>query len=190
MKKLYATVIFVVFFCSVIPLTYGQKVELNDAAIEIAITDFLKCRLSKKSSVFSVSIYEGGTDDRYKIMDNIIVISVLPIENIEPYYRITLVDTLGSARLPTRHIIKNGKLFYWHDLDFGLTEEVIKAFLEFNLAQPINISDLSMLLGYEGYYGNTEAAQYYFCKNDLSNYKRVITGIAPGWYKPPKVNCR
>lgn len=182
--------IFIAFICSGMSQPVMLESTTLDIARENAISDFLKCRLSRKSSVFSVSMYERGTHDRYEIVDDIIVVLISPIENTEPYYRITLVDTLGSTRLPTRHIIKNGKLFYWHDPDFGLTEEVINAFLEFNLAQPINISDLSMLLGYEGYYGNTEAAQYYFCKNDLSNYKRVITGIAPGWYKPPKVNCR
>lgn len=163
----------------------------QEVAVEKAISDFLKCKLSKKHNAFSVSIYERGEYDPYEIGDDLITVSILGTITEIPYYRITLVDTLGSTRLPTRHVIKDGKLFYWYDSDYGLTEETIKVFLEYDLAELMDISDLCLLLGQEGYLdGGVKSADYYFCKQDLSNYKRVITSIATGWYKPPKVKCK
>ncbi len=185
-----------------------ECIEADDDPIEIAITDFLKTRLSKNYSVFSVFIYERGEYDRYEINDNLIVISILPIKNSFPDYTpfyvnalgrevipreyyITLTDTLGSKRLPTRHIIQKGKLFYWHDSEYGLTQEMVDAFINFNIAEKVNISDPYLLLGLEGYIDDAmKGADYYLCKNDLRHYKRVITNIATGWYKPPTVRCR
>ena len=34
-----------------------------------------------------------------------------------------------------------------------------------------------------------KGASYYFCRNDLSKYKRVVTNIATGYYRPPKLKC-
>ena len=34
-----------------------------------------------------------------------------------------------------------------------------------------------------------KGADYYFCKNNLSKYKRVVTNIGLGYYKPPKLKC-
>lgn len=208
MKKLYATIIFAAFFCSVISSAYGQKPEFADAAIEIAIADFLKCRSSKGYNVFAVSIYERGKYDPYKIGDDFIAVGILPVQtsypNFIPWfdtmlgieitpreYYITSVDTLGSTRLPTRHIIKDEKLFYWHDPNYSLTKETIDAFLKFNIAERIDISDLSLLIGYEGHIDDAiKATGYYFCKSNLANYKRVVSNIAIGWYKPPKLKCK
>ena len=35
-----------------------------------------------------------------------------------------------------------------------------------------------------------KAADYYFCRNDVSNYKRVVTHVATGYYEPPKLKCK
>jgi hypothetical protein len=205
MKRLLLAFIFAAFCCSVMSQPVTQITESHNEAIEIAITDFLKCRLSKKSNVFSVGIYEKGEYDRYEIGNDLIVATIGPVENTDtvswfddvldkeiayhPYY-VTLADTLGSTRLPTRHVIKDGKLFYWYDADYGLSEEMINVLLDYNLAERINVSDISYL----GLIGKNQdfvdVADYYFCNNDPSNYKRVITNIATGWYKPPTIRCR
>jgi hypothetical protein len=84
-------------------------------------------------------------------------------------------------------VIKDGKLFYWRDSEYGLTQEAIDAFLSFNIAERIN--HISGPMG--GYIDDAmKGADYYFCKSDPSKYKRVITGIATGWYKPPTIRCR
>lgn len=191
MKKLLLIIFFVALCCSATRPIERGKYATNDVVIETAIEDFLRCKSSKDHNVFSILINFHSEHSPYKIEDDIVTLSILPKETTDPQYYITLVDTLGSTRLPTRHVIKDGKLFYWHDPDYGLTKETIEAFLEFNLAERLEISDLSFLLGQEVYGDErTKAAQYYFCKNDLTNYKRVITNIAIGWYKPPRLKCR
>ena len=35
-----------------------------------------------------------------------------------------------------------------------------------------------------------KAAHYYFCRDNISNYKRVVTHVATGYYKPPKLKCK
>lgn len=163
-----------------------------DAAIEIAITDFLKCRLKRHHNAFSIRMYERGEYDRYEINDDLIAISISPRETTDPQYYFTLADSVGSMRLPTRHMIKGGKLFYWHDSEHVLTSETIAAFKEYNVAaDSLSLPDHFSLLGLEVYGDDFQkAAQYYFCKNDLSNYKRVITSTAMGWYEPPRLRCR
>lgn len=191
MKKILLLIISAVFFYSAQSQTFIRETEAQNTAIKIAIEDFLRCRLCKNHNVFSVNTFERGEYDRYEISDKLITVSILPKETSEPQYYITLVDTVGSTRLPTRYIIKNGKLFYWHDSEYGLTEETIKLFLEFKLAEPLNISDLALLLGQEVWGdGKTKGMDYYFCKTDLNNYKRIITSFALGWYKPPKIKCK
>lgn len=189
MKNLLLAIVFTALFCSAASPPDGkQKVAAPDAVVEIA--DFLKCRVSKKHNVFSVNIYDRDEYETYEISEDITTLSISPAETTRPQYYITLADTLGSTRLPTRHVVKNGKLFYWDDPDYGLTEETIRTFLEFNLAEPLDISDLALLLGQEVWGDErTKAAHYYFCKNNLSSYKRVITSIAIGWYNPPKLRC-
>ena len=34
-----------------------------------------------------------------------------------------------------------------------------------------------------------KGALYYFCKNNLKNYKKVVTNRAMGWYKQPELEC-
>ncbi len=191
MKKILALLIFTAFICSAMNPPVVPHIAAHNDAIEIAITDFLKCSLRKKYSAFYVSIYDRGEYDRYEISDNLIVISILPSETSAPQYYITPIDTIGSTRLPTRHLIKDGKLFYWHDSDYGLTEETIRVFREYNLADQYENSRLDDIFGQEVYGDDfAKSAQYYMCKNDPTNYKRVITNIATGWYEPPKLKCK
>jgi len=35
-----------------------------------------------------------------------------------------------------------------------------------------------------------KGAHYYFCRNDLSRFRRVITNIGLGFYRPPRLRCR
>ncbi len=190
MKRLLLAFIFAAFCCSIMSQPVTPITESHNQAIEIAITDFLKCNLRKKYSAFSVSIYEKSKYDRYEVSDNLIVVSILPSETTAPQYYITSVDTLGTTRLPTRHIIKDGKLFYWYDSDYGLTEETIRVFRDYNLVDLLENSGLDHIMGQEVYGDDfAKAAQYYMCKNDLTNYKRVISSIGIGGYKPPKPRC-
>lgn len=208
MKRLLFSFVFFIFLGSAMSQPIVQRTEPQEEAIEIAIADFLKYRRSNQYDAFVVWIFEKGEYDRYEISDDLITLSIASIETtdtdsvewfdgvsntkIMPHeFYITLVDTLGSTRLPTRHSIRDGKLFCWHDPGYGLTQEMIDVLLEFNVAERVNISDLILLLGYGGRYDhNGYGADYYLCKNDPRNYKRVRSRIAVGWYRPPTIRCR
>ncbi len=180
-------------FCSALAPPIHQRKSIQDNAIEIAIEDYLKCRLSKPYNAFLVWIDGISEYAPYKIDDDLIFIDISPA-----FYKvyITPVDTLGSTRVPTRHTIKNGKLFYWHDPDYGLTEEMVDIFHQFNVADSIRLEEIFTRQDErtDSYYQvknhSKRGAHYYFCKNNPSNYKRVITNIATGWYKPPTIRCR
>ncbi|MDR1517840.1 MAG: hypothetical protein LBS52_07095 [Dysgonamonadaceae bacterium] len=84
-----------------------------------------------------------------------------------------------------------GKLFFWDDPNYGLTEEMIKVLMDYNIADLLENSEVNHILGQEwqGIDRRTKGADYYFCKENLNNYKRVITSAAAGWYEPPKLKC-
>ncbi len=195
-------------FCSAMSQSVMQGTVPQEDAIEIAITDFLKYRRSNQYDAFVVWVFEKGEYDRYEISDDLITISIASIETSEtdsvewfdgvsntkimPHeYYITLVDTLGSTYLPTRHIIKDSKLFFWHDPEYGLTQDMIDVLLEFNVAERVNISDPMLLLGYGDRHDDSGyGADYCLCKNNPRNYKRIRSRIAAGWYRPPTIRCR
>ena len=80
------------------------------------------------------------------------------------------------------------KIYYWVDSINVLTEEIIRVLAKYN---QIDSSFVSYEKAYPDYLldESIKGADYYFCKNDLSIYKRVVTRIAMGWYDPPKLNC-
>lgn len=151
-----------------------------NTALENAISDFQKTRLNKKHNVFSVDFKE--------VNESVIGISILPVDYT---YYITLIDTIGSTRLPTKHVVKEGKLFYWYDSDYGLTKALVDDFHQFNLIDSVDHADLVALLGLGTYFDDgAKGIHYYFCKNDLTKYKRVISKWAIEEYPPPKLRCK
>ncbi len=68
--------------------------------------------------------------------------------------------------------------------NFTVTEEIIAVLWSYDLLQTYSIiPDFSIDDTQKG-------ADYYLCKNDLSKYKRVITNIGLGYYKPPVLRCK
>ncbi len=193
MKKVLLALVLTLLFCSALAPPIMQRTTIQDTAMEIAIADYLEGRLSKPFNVFTVSMYEKGEYDRYEISDEVIVIDISPA--FRKVY-LTPVDTVGSVRVPTRHIIRDGKLFYWHDPDYGLTEEMIQVLHRFNIVDSVGFADLFATQDerIDGYHLIEEKSKrgthYYFCENDPSNYKRVITSTSIGWYRPPTIRCR
>jgi hypothetical protein len=195
MKKTLLAIILAIVLCSATYPPVMQRTPTLDTTMETAIEDYLRCRLSKPFNVFTVYIDEISEYAPNKINDEVTVIGISPA--LRKVY-ITPVDTVGSIRVPTRHIVKDGKLFYWHDPDYGLTEEMVRVFYQFNIADSIGLEDLFATQDErtDDYYIHSrvnkkgKAADYYFCKDDPNNYKRVITNIATGWYKPPKLRCK
>ncbi len=96
----------------------------------------------------------------------------IPAENLSDFY---------AQILPSRFVLKEGKLFFWHDEHFPITNET------FILLQKYNLLTTSPDYSYDDI---QKGADYYFCKNNLSVFKRVTTNAALGFYAPPKMNCK
>ena len=155
-----------------------QKRGDYNVAVENAIIDFLGCKLSQDHNVFFV---------RFEDIREDIISFTISSSDYKIY--ITPIDTIGSTRLPIKYIVKEKKLFYWYDSDYSLTKETINALSQFNVFDFVDHTDLVALLG--GYIDEkAKGAHYYFCKNDLANYKRIMTNRAMGLYNPPKLKCK
>jgi hypothetical protein len=189
-------------FIWIIILTLGScasfKKELiqsgnSNEAIQNAILDFSKSKLYKKDSVFVVWFSDtvsrmvlNKVDDRnYKWIKGKIYDGLLGVDISADYNRLLL--TAKKSHLPSRFIEKNGKLFYWWDVSHPVSEDALAIFKKYNLLQDdeggkITIPD----------FGTNDAkngAHYYFCKNDLTKYKKIITNKGIGYYDPPKIEC-
>ena len=174
-----------------------QSTNFAEFAIYEAITDFAdNCRLFKQDSIFYVYVEDTS---RYvtlqrdqgtlkwvcdSVYTNILVVEILGEKDKIGYYPNAVVGSKG--KLPSRYVIVKGKLFYWWDRDYPLTEEMLSVLKKYNvLTDMIYDGMLPEFLIDDAQKG----AHYYFCRNNLSKYKRVVTNIATGYYRPPKLNC-
>ena len=171
---------------------------LQEVAINSAIRDFsTNCDLFKKDSVFSVnfedSVFYKATliqADKEKYKDGrthqwkrgVLYDGIASVEIAGSHYQYYYSEET-KGKLPTKYVIREGKLFYWWDNNYPVTEEIIAVLWRYNVLQkdyiiPDFSSDESQ-----------KVAHYYFCKNDLYKYKRVVTNIGLGYYEPPKLKC-
>jgi hypothetical protein len=200
-KVIYLSALLLMFGCSSLKKSMITTSEnLQETAIQNAILDFsTDCNLFKKASVFRVSFsdsvfnvailervdeksYKDGTTHEWKrgsLYDGIVSVEISVNVDYQYYY-----SEETKAKLPSRYIIKNDKLFYWWDDNYPVTEEMIAVLWRYNLLQTdLIIPEFTIDDSLKG-------ADYYFCKSDLSEYKRVITNIGLGYYKPPKLKCK
>lgn len=163
--------------------------SLQEIAIHNAIGDFsTRCSLFKKDSVFHVSfkdtIYSAvlkQIDENYFWTKGSFYAGIVAVSIMESDYQ--FYYSVKTDPLPTRYIIKDGKLFYWWDKDYPVTEEIIAILRRYDrLQNEIIIPDSNLDDSQKG-------ATYFFCRNDLSIYKRIITNKAIGGYKVPTLKC-
>ena len=185
MKK--SKFIFLLLFCFVFEncATSKWKKELVSEgntvnAINNAITDFFNTsKLSKKDTVFSLKVTDAG--------NGILVIGIIgAVNKIYP----TDKNKVGAFDefFPTRYIIRDEKLFYWNDTTQVITQEMISTLerfdqIDFNWSKEYILPPLIIDDGKEG-------MVYYFCENDLRNYKKNGSGTIRQHYDPPKLNCK
>ncbi len=197
--KLYFFVVFVplVFLMGCSSFKHGMTQSGNrNEAIQNAILDFSNTSsLYRKDSVFSISFYDivgrMVLDENHKWIPGEPYEGLVAVSIIVNNSRLLLTsDTkAGSKRekLPSRFVEKGGKLFFWWDDEHALTEETLAVYKKYNLLQKdegglVTIPDFAIDDARKG-------AHYYFCKEDLSRYKKVITNKGIGYYDPPKLKC-
>ena len=174
-----------------------QSTNFVEFAIYEAITDFAdNCRLFKQDSIFYITTLDTlkhytlqrnqGTLEWIcdSIYANILVVEIFGSVNKLFYLPDAVVGSKG--KLPSRYVIVKDKLFYWDDDDYPLTEEMLSVLKKYNvLTDMIYDGMLPEFLIDDAQKG----AHYYFCKNNLLKYKRIITSKAAGYYRPPKLKC-
>ena len=177
----------ILVFCLTFNSCSSWKKELKkerslNAAIHNVVMDFYNTSLLfKNHSVFSIRISE--------LNYNKLVIQVSPDQNKflpEP------LDTIGSFRgyLPTDYLIIEEKLFYWNDSTKILSKEIVNVLNKYNRIDSTNVNGFQYIP--EGAFiidERQKGVDYYICKNDFTNYKKVTTSRAYGYYEPPKLKC-
>ena len=151
-----------------------------DNAINNATTDFVNTsKWSKKDSVFEVSIREP----------NKYLLRVSIIKLVGPIY-VSSQDTAGSFHhnFPTRFIEKDGLLFIWRDSTVCITQELLSILSRYNRLD-YSLSYMDEIIGGVNDDGAVGSV-YYFCKKDLTNYKKTGISSFRKKYKTPTIKCK
>jgi len=169
--------------------------SINEA-VNNAITDFLTTKLSKKGTIFGVLIsdyvgvkynQENNTVIYIPKNDYIFIISVGKSDNKIYPREENKIGTYDNV-FPTMYTIRDEKLFYWSDSTQVISKEIISVLEKYN---HIDFEwhkeyDLPPLIINDG----GEGIVYYFCKNDLSNYKKKRADTLRRHYRTPKLKCK
>lgn len=176
---IYVIIIVTLISCSSWKESLVSQGNQNDA-IENAIIDFVHtCSLRKQDNIFSIEVY---IDE-----ENLLGLSVLGGDDMKVFPG--PMDKIGtySNTFPSRYIFKDNKLFYWYDPTYPITLEIVSILSKYNYIDSLNVEET---LGLPFFINESKkAAHYYFCKNNLRNYKKVVTNRAMDWYPRPKLDC-
>ena len=173
-----------------------KEVYKTEDCINVAISDFVsRCSLFKKDSIFEISVEDTLVKLSFQseqsrwvldtVYQNILVVVISGMDNKVWYFSDAIIGSKG--KLPSRYVIVKGKLFFWDDDDYPLTEETLSVFKRYNILTEVMERGMSPDNPIND---AAKAADYYFCRDDASNYKRVVTNIATGFYDPPKLKCK
>ncbi|MEM0544054.1 hypothetical protein WFZ85_15795 [Flavobacterium sp. j3] len=150
----------------------------KNSAINNAIIDFSNTsKLYKKDNVFIVSVKNIG--------DNIIGISIGKSNMKILLKEETKIGTKGF--IPSRYIEIDNKLFYWWDNEIPLTQDALDIFFKFKLTQ--SDENGTVLMADYTIDEREKSVHYFFCKNKLTKYKKVITNKGIGYYNAPNLDC-
>jgi hypothetical protein len=87
---------------------------------------------------------------------------------------------------PTMLIETDGKLFFWYDKTKNVTDTIINTLYRYNFV------DTMIVNAYIPEHSINDAQKgivYYFCENNLRNYKKTGSNTLTKHYKPPKLKC-
>ncbi|MCP4459903.1 MAG: hypothetical protein GY816_18055 [Cytophagales bacterium] len=193
-RVLISTILLVWFGCATQKSQLHKSGGVNEV-IENAILDFSTTRIFNKGSIFSVNYNDNheefalqqAIDGIYewlpsKSNENISTVSITMSSAKFPYNS----NDLGRSSIPTAYKVVEDKLFYWWEGDGPISEEAIEIFKRYDL---LVLNSPSSILD-SGVDDSQKGVHYYFCKNDLLSYKRVITSKGLGYYSldPPLCN--
>ena len=128
--------------------------------------------------------------------DNTYLLSILP-NNESIAMRIEdKVGEIPRDYFPNNYIVKKDKLFLWNDGVTPLQNGVLEVLNKFGVLDSTDIKmDLALLPDdFEDTRMITiddrlESFNYFICRNDISEFKKLVTYKSFGYYKLPKLNC-
>jgi hypothetical protein len=173
-------VLFLIGCKAIKKVSVSTEKEQTDV-IQIAITSFYTtCSLFRKDSVFQISTRESSNDK------NILIVSIG--RNNTKMLLSSDVKIGSKGKIASKYLEREGKLFYWWDDNYPLTNEAFAIFGKYNLLQD---DEGGMIKFPDNFLDEKQKyAFYYFCKNNLAIYKRVITN--KGWFyeHSPEIDCK
>lgn len=175
---------FLILIMSVMAIYTASSQDIDRikcVATEIAIEDFLRCRLSKKANVFDIN-YSTKINSRRQLE-----ISIMRV--IEDEEKFVVDPTIGFLRRPSyrRCVERDGKLFIWRS--DTMTQKDFELLEKYGMLYYAKDSDDYEMKVWEylpNYRDDIEAAQYFFCPSNPKHYKRIID-IYP---RTVKLRCR
>lgn len=175
---------FLILIMSVMVTHTASSQDLDSVkcvATEIAIEDFLNCRLCDESNVFIIN-YSTKINSRRQL-------EICIMRAIEDEEKFVVDPTIGFLRRPSyrRCVERDGKLFIWRSdtmtqKDFDLLEKYGMLYY----AKDSDDYEMKVWEYLPNNYDDIETAQYFFCTSNPKHYKRRI-GVYP---KTVKLRCR
>lgn len=152
-----------------------QSDDIIEIAIQNAISDFSNTKIYNRGRVFKIII--ESSDD--------CIIRIDIGEDEENKYLYSTSKPAGENILPSRYKEKDNKLFIWWDDNQKVNQAMFDILKKYDMLKDdeggwINYIDAVMD-------DRKKGVNYFFCKRNLKEYKRIITNI--GNIKYPKLNC-
>jgi len=131
-----------------------------------------------------------GEDKSVLVIDTINNDTVLCITGDDDYPILWINNDKVSysyRAFPTMLVETNGKLFFWYDKTKNVTDTIINTLYKYNFVDTmiVNAYIPDRIIN-----DAKKGVVYYFCENDLSNYKKTGSNTLTKYYKPPKLKCK
>lgn len=149
-----------------------SKTGNYETAIKYAIKEFRTSSLAKRDSTFSVSFREldGG------------VIGVCLYGTVNKFM---ILRHGNSSKLPNKYIEYKGKLFYWNDENSSADTGIIPKLNEYHVLD--SLEDISQIVFVHD--DAKKAMYYFFCKQNLSRYKKTASNRTWKYARPQNFVC-
>lgn len=177
--------------------------EYSNRIVTTAIADFSKGgKMYRDYSIFHVNYYKSYTrveieEDEFGVAhevitnrnDNVFVVSISANYN-KFVVKDTTATTLEARGIPTHYQKKESKLFLWTDFSYPSKSNIYKVLQDHNLLLPNNLDGL-IEFAEAGEVISSKSTHYFFCANDVSSYKKIITDVPLGYYSLPRgLKCK
>lgn len=153
---------------------------IENKYISIAVNDFLKkTKSSKKHPVFIVSVSDSiGAEGE-----------LVGVAIGEFNYKLNLSDGLTSGgnngiKVGFKEI--DGNLFFWRSSTYSDYDSSISIFKKFNVLMTADEVNSGMS---PGSFSWNKGTHYYFCKNNVTKFKRLKSRKGIGYYQAPLIKC-